>query len=143
MMTLESAFFSRRRGGTRDQAFAVMFAAGLLMAATARAADEEGYFATKVQLDVSQLDSKGLIGPEDGKRALSYEFCIPEDGVYQVEVSEIDTTAQFMADSKGRIGCSDSQTLVIGSTGQFGWKLILTELAYLPYVEKIVEAHFE
>ena len=32
----------------------------------------------KITFDMSRLDKDGLYGPPNGKRALSYEFCIPK-----------------------------------------------------------------
>ena len=74
---------------------------------------------------------------------MHYEFCIPAGEPYKSEVSGIDATAEFMAGSRGRIGCSAEQVLVVGNTHQPGFKTVLDRLASLRYVERIVEAHFE
>ncbi|MEA1048498.1 hypothetical protein U5801_01495 [Lamprobacter modestohalophilus] len=94
-------------------------------------------------IDLSALDADGLIGPADGKRSLSYEFCIPSGQIPAAEVQRIDPSAQFFIASRGRIGCAPDQTLVIGHTHQLDFASILQQLTSLPYVERIVESHFE
>ncbi|MCF7977234.1 MAG: hypothetical protein K9L82_04350 [Chromatiaceae bacterium] len=94
-------------------------------------------------IDLSALDADGLIGPPDGKRALSYEFCIPTGELQTKEIKDIDPSAQFFTASRGRIGCAPDQTLVIGHTHQLDFASILQQLASLPYVERIIESHFE
>ena len=44
----------------------------------------------KIRFDLSQLDEQGLRGPQDGKVALDYEFCIPREEQYRKEVESID-----------------------------------------------------
>ena len=93
--------------------------------------------------DLSALDAQGLIGPPDGKRALSYEFCIPAGAAQVAEVRGIDPSARFFPVSPGRIGCGADQQLVIGHTHQPDFASILRRLADLPYVERIEPSHFE
>ncbi|MBK5942143.1 hypothetical protein [Halochromatium roseum] len=94
-------------------------------------------------IDLSALDAQGLVGPTDGKRALSYEFCIPANEARVAEVRGIDPSAQFFPVSPGRIGCGDHQQLVIGHTHQPGFASILRRLADLLYVERIEKSDFE
>lgn len=47
----------------------------------------------KVAFDLSRLDADGLEGPADGKRSLSYEFCIPAHVNTARQVMYIDPTA--------------------------------------------------
>ncbi len=96
----------------------------------------------KIGFDLDTLDADGLYGDEGGKRALSYEFCIPDDPAALDEVRSIDPTAEAQT-SPGRIGCGEDQLLVIGSTHQRGWREVLAELAARPDIERIEQAWFE
>jgi hypothetical protein len=119
---------------------------GLQLPATASAQEQrdEGVSADRVLgFDPSTLDANGLVGPADGKRALSYEFCIPADPTSAAEVRAIDPSARVYEASPGHIGCSREQVLVIGHTHQPGFAAILQRLADLPYVHRIDESHFE
>ena len=42
-------------------------------------ASREAQAMKKINLDLSEIDSNGMIGPADGKRFVAYEFCIPRD----------------------------------------------------------------
>lgn len=65
----------------------------------------------KVTFNRTRLDKDGLFDPPNGKRALSYEFCILNTEEYKAEVKEIDSTVQFMPGSSGRIGCDRNECL--------------------------------
>jgi hypothetical protein len=97
----------------------------------------------KVTFDMSRLDENGLYGPPNGKRALSYEFCIPNTKKHKAEVKRIDSTIQFIPISPGRIGCDRHEYLCIGSTHQKDFKLVLQNLVGLEYVKLINECFFE
>ena len=97
----------------------------------------------KVTFDTSGLDAAGLAGPPDGKRALSYEFCIPDNADNREQVAGIDPTIRFFSDSPGRIGCGPLETLCIGSTHQPDGAGVLERLAELPFIKQIDEAVFE
>jgi len=97
----------------------------------------------KVTFDISGLTKDGLRGPPDGRRAVSYEFCIPNTDVAKAKVKAIDPTVKFMAGSRGRIGCTRDQCLCIGSTHQKDFKSVLRALAELPFIERIDECFFE
>lgn len=97
----------------------------------------------KVEFDLSQLDADGLRGPPDGKVSLAYEFCIPKGDLYREQVRAIDSTVQFMGGSRGRIGATKQQCLCIGYTHQKGHRDVLRALAELPYVDRIIQCHFE
>lgn len=119
---------------------------GLQLPATASAQEQsdEGVSADRVLgFDPSTLDANGLVGPADGKRALSYEFCIPAEPTSAAEVRAIDPSARVYEASPGRIGCSREQVLVIGHTHQPDFAAILQRLADLPYVDRIEETHFD
>lgn len=46
----------------------------------------------KITFDISMLDEDGRYGPPGGKRALSYEFCIPDTARNKAEVERITWT---------------------------------------------------
>ncbi len=96
-----------------------------------------------IRFDVSQLDDEGLMGPPDGLRALSYEFCIPASEARVKEVEAIDSTVAIQRSSPGRIGCGEAEYLAIAHTHQPGFREVLDRLSRLPYVNEIQEAHFE
>ena len=97
----------------------------------------------KIALDLSTLDDRGLRGPRNGLRSMSYEFCIPAGERYATEVQRIDPTVEVMRGSRGRIGCTKSQYLCVGNTGQHGYHQVLEQLAGLDYTSRIVESTFE
>ncbi|TNE57824.1 MAG: hypothetical protein EP344_10730 [Bacteroidetes bacterium] len=97
----------------------------------------------KIQMNFSQIDSNGLAGSGNGKVAVNYEFCIPAHKRYWSQVRKIDTTAIRMPTATGRIGCSDEEWLIIGSTHQPGYLQVLYQLAGLAYIRKIEETYWE
>jgi hypothetical protein len=97
----------------------------------------------KITFDIAKLDESGLYGPPDGKRALSYEFCVPDTVQHRTEVKRIDPTVKFFAESPGRIGCGESENLCIGSTHQKDFRGVLQRLTELTYVQRIDESFFE
>lgn len=96
-----------------------------------------------IRFDSSRLNSEGLVGPPDGLRALSYEFCIPAVESHVSEVESIDSTIAIQRNSPGRIGCGEGEYLAIGHTHQADFRGVLARLSRLPYVDSIEEAHFE
>jgi len=96
-----------------------------------------------IAFDLAGIDQDGLIGPREGKRAVDYEYCIPNDSDAAAEVRAIDPSARIMAGSSGRIGCRADQLLVLGNTHQLGFRRVLRLLAELPYVDRIEQAFFE
>jgi hypothetical protein len=97
----------------------------------------------KVAINLSKLDENGLAGPSNGKVAVNYEFCIPQEDKHWKAVQKIDKTAQKMPGSAGRIGCDKQSWLIVGSTHQPNFKRVLYDLASLPYVVKIQETFWE
>lgn len=97
----------------------------------------------KLRFDPADLDANGLLGPANGKRALDYEFCIPVGDGVAAEVAAIDPSARFYPASRGRIGCTTGEVLVIGNTHQLNFAIVLQRLAALPTVERIDQAFFE
>lgn len=96
----------------------------------------------KIRFDLSELDENGLLGPEDGKVALDYEFCIPRREEYRKEAESIDPSLKVQ-EASGRIGCGKEEYLCLGNTHQENYKEILYRLAQLEYVERIERAFFE
>lgn len=96
----------------------------------------------KIKIDFKQLDADGLLGPAQGKVAMNYEFCIPQEPRYWKQVRRIDTSAR-KNEGKGRIGCKADQWLIIGATNQKNYQHILFQLASLPYVDRIEQTFWE
>jgi hypothetical protein len=102
-----------------------------------------GICSGKLGFDLADLDESGLIGPPDGKVAVSYELCVPKDQKLVDEVRSIDPSIAIHADSRGRIGCSPAEVLCLGSTHQHSFREILERLCALPYVRRIERTWFE
>ncbi len=107
------------------------------------AAGEGATAGALIGFDLNRLNASGLQGPPAGLRALDYEFCIPDGPEYRAAVAAIDPSARFHPGSRGRIGCTSGQILVLGNTHQDRFREILHALAGLPYVARIDEAMFE
>ncbi|ELS01082.1 hypothetical protein Xen7305DRAFT_00007830 [Xenococcus sp. PCC 7305] len=90
----------------------------------------------KVTFDIFSISPEGLIGNGNSLRSLSYEFCIPQNQQYLAQIKAIDPTISF-SNSKGRIGCSETQYLCLGDTHKPNWRDILTAIANLAYVKQI------
>lgn len=97
----------------------------------------------KITFNLTSLDDEGLYGAANGKRALSYEFCIPDKEGDISKVKHIDPTLQCMSESTGRIGCGTYENLCIGSTHQKKFKEVLRDLVVLPYITRIDQSFFE
>jgi len=97
----------------------------------------------KMTFDPNRLDDNGLLDTGKSKRALAYEFCIPDTAQCKNEVKAIDPTLQLMSGSPGRIGCGKDESLCIGSTHQREFKRILQQLTELNYIKRIDECFFE
>ncbi len=98
---------------------------------------------SKLGFDASALDEHGLLGPEGGKVALSYEFCVPKDAKLVDQVRAIDPSVAIQAGSPGRIGCKPTEVLCVGSTYQPDFLEVLAALCELEYVARIERAVFE
>lgn len=117
----------------------------LLAEAGVSAGAEDGILAgcTKLGFDPSKLDDRGLLGPEGGKTAVSYEFCIPKHQALVDEVRAIDSTVAIHVGSPGRVGCGPTEVLCVGSTYQTRFLEVLAGLCDLEYVARIEFAVFE
>lgn len=116
---------------------------GVLCLSQSTFADLSETVRQKIDFDVSALDDAGLLGSPEGKRALSYEYCIPKSVENRTEVEGIDPTVRFFSTSPGRIGCGSQEILCIGSTHQKDFATVLRQLAELPYVHRIEQTYFE
>jgi len=97
----------------------------------------------KIEFDLTAADDRGLIGPPDGLRAISYEFCVPDDSELLEEVRSIDANVEMQGSSPGRIGCGATEVLCLSHTAQSDYREVVEALAALDYVDRIIEAHFE
>jgi len=91
----------------------------------------------KIRFDLNQLDEFGLYGPDDGKRSLSYEFCVPNSLAAIETVQDIDPTLVIYLHSPGRVGCNAMEVLAIGETHQPNYREVLLSLASLDSIERI------
>lgn len=96
----------------------------------------------KIEFPMTSLDKDGLYGTGDGKRSVSYEFCIPSDSAFLEEVQRIEPNIKVMAASQGRIGCEEGWWLCIGETNA-NYPNTLPALARQAYINRIVETVFE
>lgn len=120
---------------------------GALSSGACPAAEAEGDavdtgWSAKLGFEAGLVGEDGLYGPTDGRRALDYEFCIPDAACIREQVSGIDPSVRFST-SPGRIGCADGDLLAIGNSHQPGFQEVLQRLAALPYVRRIEPAWFE
>ena len=97
----------------------------------------------KIQFDLASLDGEGLRGPRDGRVAVAYEFCLPDQPALRDAVRRIDPSATFATGSPGRSGCGPGECLVQGSTHQKNFRQVLDRLAALPCIGLIRECTFE
>jgi hypothetical protein len=95
---------------------------------------------SKIEFDYSGIDENGL---RNGEVAVDYEFCIPAEETYLNQVMSIAPAIKVMKNSKGRIGCTSQQWLIINSTRSAEWKKQLYAIAYLNFVERIEETFYE
>lgn len=97
----------------------------------------------KIQLDLDSIEPDGLRGAAGGRVSVAYELCVPATQQVYVEVRRIEPALEIHEGSAGRVGCAPNQALVLGTTNGIGWRAKLEQLAALPYVAEIREAHFE
>jgi hypothetical protein len=96
-----------------------------------------------IGFDLSVIGPDGLIGAADSRRALDYEYCIPDDPRVLAEVQAIDPTARPQPGARGRIGCGAGELLVLGNSDQPDAADVLRQLGQLPYIRRIERAWFE
>jgi hypothetical protein len=96
-----------------------------------------------IGFDLSLIGPDGLIGAADARRALDYEYCIPDDPRVLAEVQAIDPSARPQPGVRGRIGCRVGEVLVLGNSHQPDAVDVLRRLERLPYIRRIERAWFE
>jgi len=99
--------------------------------------------AAKVKFRIDDIGPDGLRGPPDGLVSVAYEFCVPADERVYRELLRIGPELAIDPSAPGRVGCTATQALVIGDTGQPGWRDTLQALSGLDYVAEIRECFFE
>jgi len=97
----------------------------------------------KIKFDINKIDERGLTGPVSGKVAVDYEFCIPRRGEYTNIVKKINPKILISDKGRGRIACSGTERLCIGTTSHENWKNILLETAKLDFVKSIERTFYE
>lgn len=98
---------------------------------------------SKIHFDLVAINEAGFVGPKDRQHSIDYEFCIPKGDSYTRQVMLADPSVRFYPGSRGRIGCSKSQILCVGSTGSPNWRGRLSQLETLPYIREIRRTHRE
>lgn len=76
---LNKTFTVRNSPGLRKEILLALIV--FIFWATLLISDQNAYIDEiwrKITFDITRLDPDGLYGPPDGKRARSYEFCIPD-----------------------------------------------------------------
>ncbi|MFM8537435.1 MAG: hypothetical protein ACKOES_05095 [Planctomycetaceae bacterium] len=96
-----------------------------------------------VTIDLESIDADGLRGSQGNKRAVAYEFKIPDRPDAREAVRRIDGSIEFRPGSRGRVGAGVGECLCIGSTHQPHHRQILADLAALPFIERIIECDSE
>lgn len=96
----------------------------------------------KLDFDPCIFDDDGLYGPPGKRRALSYEFCIPDSNSFLKQVSAIDPTILVMS-SPGRSACGSGDILCVGNSRQLNVTMTLNRLVSLPYVRRIRQSTVE
>jgi hypothetical protein len=91
----------------------------------------------KIRFDMKKVDVNGLEGPPTDKRAIAYQFCVPNTEARRLEIAELDPTARFESEVAGRAGCTADEILVHAHTGAPNWRGRLEAVAALPYVKSI------
>lgn len=87
---LELVWTMGRASMIRMVALIALFLAAIGCAGHQRADVADSTITSKIHLDLAGLDADGLQGPAGGRRAMHYEFCIPELPQYEQAVRAID-----------------------------------------------------
>lgn len=121
-----------------DRCFRIILLGALLLVSACNTQPQK-----KIAFDISLLDEQGLIGPDDGKRALDYEYCIPARQYAAALVYSIDPTTRLYPATTGRVECDRQSWVAMGNTHQHDAREVLLRLAGLRFVERIEPAWFE
>ena len=126
---------------TNMKALSVLFLIAAASGCTYNNAPQEKL--TKINFETDNINPQGLTGNSASLRSVSYEFCIPKDADIAKQVKVIDPSVQLYDKTRGRINCSDTETLAIGNTHQSQWKIVLLNLSSQDYIIEIQETFFE
>lgn len=126
----------------------------LIMSTSVSLEESDGRNMHKVKFDMSTINDEGLIGPPNGLRSFSYEFCIPSSDDALTQVWSIDSSIQHYQSSHGRIKCPVDMHLCIAETFNENrptlsnnniptWKDVLKRLSDLEFIDCFVQSFGE
>lgn len=96
----------------------------------------------KIKFKLTIFDKNGLIGDENNKVALDYEFCVPNTSEILKTINEIDSNIKPLR-GKGRTKCAENHIVMIGNSYNKDIKKILCKLSQLDYVTEINQVFWE
>ncbi len=96
----------------------------------------------KIKFKLTIFNKQGLVGEDDGKVALDYEFCVPNQVAYLTKIREIDSSIKPL-NGKGRTKCAENHIVMIGNSYNKDIKKILCNLSQLEYVTEINQVYWE
>jgi hypothetical protein len=96
----------------------------------------------KIKFKLVIFDKQGLIGEDNGKVALDYEFCIPNTPEVLNTINGIDSSIK-PTKSKGRTKCKEGYVLMMGNSYGKDIKRILCNLSQLDYITEINQVYWE
>lgn len=79
----------------------------------------------------------------DSKSSIDYEFCIPYQDKYLIEIKKIEPSINCFHGSGGRIGCTNNEYLCIGNTHLKNSKNTLCQLSSREYIQRIDPCYWE
>lgn len=96
----------------------------------------------KIKFKLTLFDKNGLIGDENNKVALDYEFCVPNKPEILNTINEIDSSIKPL-NGKGRTKCAENHIVMIGNSYNKDIKKILCNLSQLEYITEINQVYWE
>src|SRR5690606_12513649 len=96
----------------------------------------------KIKFELADIDKRGLIGNENNKTGLDFEFCVPNQPEKIKEVLAIDASLKQQP-IKGRSNCNDQFVLFTGSTYNKDFKDLLCKISQLEYIKEINRTYWE
>lgn len=90
----------------------------------------------KIRFDPCILSADGEYGPPENRRAIKYEFCIPDVDSLRYHVAVIDTSVKFIQ-SQGGTKCGSGRILCVGSTRHNDPGTVLRNLGSLSFIRRI------
>lgn len=102
----------------------------------------ENCITSKIKFKLTIFDENGLIGTENNKVSLDYEFCIPNQVEYLTKIREIDSSIKPL-NGKGRTKCAENYIVMIGNSYHKDIKKTLCKLSQLEYITEINQVYWE